>query len=490
MIKNFAAWSVLTIMLMLCAGVNNFGQPGSGQSEAGKGDKKKDTSKPATGKLPTTGGKQPPKTTPGKNNTPPITRRQPPKQTTSNPTAETKNDCAESEILIHCDAPECSVAVDGRAQGEANLNGELQVAVSPGKRSIAVSKNGYETAQLSVNVSCGELERIPVKLKSKPYNLQIKTNPANCDIFVNSDQPVSIGKSDEQGLFEFRVQSGTVYIQARKEGYLTDGLSVSPTMAGKEIALKLKPLPARIVLQTNVSDAFAQADDDEKKFDLSEPFSMEAGQRKLTVQALGHSPQVLELNLQPNRKIERAIRLERLPIAELLAQAEAFLNKESYRETIRLCDYVFESEPDNAPANRLMGTIYLLKKDYGKAETYLQKALAGDETIRLKIRRHANEKFELSTGHGAACDALLILNKTEIEYRGLSVTTENFKTPYSQIQILGLQIKKDVALYLSAKVTGAKNSKKDYNFYGRDKELSQNEKPYLEMIQKLIQKRK
>ncbi len=256
---------------------------------------------------------------------------------------------------------------------------------------------------------------------------------------------------------------------------------------GKEILLKLNPLPARVTLNTKAPDAFAQIDGDEKKYDLTEVIPLESGRRKLIIKALGYAPLALELDLKPNQKVEKTITLERLPIAELLNQAGQYVNNKSLTEALKLCQSVLEAEPANAAAKRLMGMIYLEKQDFTKAEPYLVDAVKGNETIELKIRRHFNEKFELTSGHDT-CAGLLLLGKNEIEYRSSTIKSEDFKVSYNQIQSNGIQLKKNTASYLSLKVADVKASKKEYNFYfyGKDKELTQEGKPYLEMIQRLI----
>ena len=102
----------------------------------------------------------------------------------------------------------------------------------------------------------------------------------------------------------------------------------------------------------------------------------------------------------------------------------------------------------------------------------------------LQVRRHAGEKFESTKGHDL-CEAKLILTKSELEFKSDRNPAENFKVPYDQVQIIGLQLKNRVALYLGTKVSVA-GKRRDYNFYSFDRELSQSGKPYLEMIQRLL----
>ncbi|MFN0141492.1 MAG: tetratricopeptide repeat protein [Pyrinomonadaceae bacterium] len=371
-------------------------------------------------------------------------------------------------------------------RGITDLNGELIVAVATGKRNVSVSKDGYETMQSSVNVTCAAPPPVSFKLKPKQFEIRVKANLPNCDIFIN-DPPEFIGRTDENGRFSFAGRSLTVFVQARKAGYLSDSKSVSSASPPKEVLLNLTPIPAQIRLNSDVANATAHSEGDEKIYPVAEPFLLEPGRRKLVVTALGYKPIVLDLDLQPSQKLEKTISLERLPVSDLLIQADQFLKKQSYQEAMQLCRYVLESEPGNPTANRLIGMIYLERKSYVEAEPYFMQALNGGETIVLEIRRHAGEKFELTSGHGLVCEGQLLFYNNHLEYRG-SAGAENFNASYSEIQIVGLQLKKNVASFLGLKFMNAKGSKKDYNFFSKENELSQEGRGYLEMIQRLIRR--
>lgn len=72
--------------------------------------------------------------------------------------------------------------------------------------------------------------------------------------------------------------------------------------------------------------------------------------------------------------------------------------------------------------------------------------------MELHVRRHSREDFDLLKGHDF-CEGFLYLGKSDVEYRGRQVTTENFKVPYTQVQIVGVQLKKSVAVYLGTKIS-------------------------------------
>jgi tetratricopeptide (TPR) repeat protein len=192
----------------------------------------------------------------------------------------------------------------------------------------------------------------------------------------------------------------------------------------------------------------------------------------------------LEFSVAPDESLKREVTLERLPLANLQSQATSLFASRAYDDVLKLCGYIFEIDRANPTANQLAGLTYLGRGDLGKAASFLEQALAGNQELRLNIRRHPGEKFELNKGHDA-CAAVLVIGKNGVEFQGLRSPVDNFKISFDQIQVIGVQLKSNVAPYLNTKVTiGGK--KRDFNFYSYDKELSSAGKPYLEMIQRLL----
>jgi hypothetical protein len=190
------------------------------------------------------------------------------------------------------------------------------------------------------------------------------------------------------------------------------------------------------------------------------------------------------LTAAPDETLKRAVTLERLPIAELVARAESAFRASAYEDVLTLCGYALEADPAAPAAHRLKGMVYLVRQDYARAEPHLASALAGGETIELHVRRHPRESFDPQKGHDA-CEGFLYLGKSDVEYRGRQSAGENFKVPYAQAQVVGVQLKKNVAVYLGTKISNG-GKKQDYNFYSFDRELTAAGRPYLEMIQRLL----
>lgn len=355
-----------------------------------------------------------------------------------------------------------------------------------GRYTVAVSKPGYEGNSLPVQLGCGEERSVELKLGIRPMTLRLRTTPPLCEILVDGQIK---GHSDAQGQFNLQVTDPALKIEARKEGYLsvTKGLQLEPGKSEPEIALSLSPIPALLTISANLDNAQVRVDQQTERRAINEEIALAPGLHQLTVEALGHKPVTLEINLPPGAKEKRNIKLDRLPLAELARQAEAAFKSRAYASVLKLCKYMFEADAGYAIAHRLAGLAHLAEQNYPAAEPHLARALSGGETISLPVRRHLKESFDPNRGHDA-CQAVLVLGKTEVEFRGLQVATEDFKVPYGQVQMLRLETRGrgDLALALSAKVTVAEGRRRDYSFFSPDKEISLAGKPYLEMLQRLL----
>jgi PEGA domain len=396
--------------------------------------------------------------------------------------------CEGAELLVRAGGIQgCVVMVDGRSRGLTNDKGELLVEGLPrGQRTVAISKQGYNPDSRQLPLACGASETVNLSLRIQPVRLRIRTSPPEAEVFVN-DPPVSVGRSDARGLFEYTATTPRLLVTARKQGYLDDNspVNVDPAAAQREIVLTLKAIPARLSLTANVAGARARVDGADAARPLNaEPISLPPGPHRVEVDALGYAPASLELTAAPDEVLKRAVTLERLPAAELVARAEAAFRADAYEDVLTLCGYALEADDSAPAAHRLEGMVYLVRQDYANAEPHLAAALAGGETIELHVRRHQRESFDQLKGHDA-CEGFLYLGKSDVEYRGRQVAGENFKVPYAQAQVVGLQLKKNVAVYLGTKISEG-GKKQDYNFYSFDRELTAAGRPYLEMIQRLM----
>lgn len=405
--------------------------------------------------------------------------------------------CEDADLVVVCGMPGCEITIEGRETTRAKFR-PLSKSITddlggytfqvPGNQwyKLNVSKAGYEPFPSETRrLDCDDQQEMKAALRAKPVTLRIRTRPAECDIYLEREQQPA-GKSDASGLFSYLLTKQTLLIEARKKGYLSDTKTVllAPELASREIVLSLEPISATLLLTSNVPNARVTIDNQKTSKSVQEKIPLGPGRHNISVEALGHTPVSFEVTVAPEEMVSRQITLERMPIASLRSQAATLFNSRAYDDVLKLAQFIIEADAANGGAHLLIGLVHIERANFAAAQSHLEKALSGGETVSLQVRRHGGEKFELSKGHDV-CDGKLLLSKTELEFRSDRNPADNFKVSYDQVQIAGIQLKNRVALYLGTKVTVA-GKRRDYNFYSFDRELSQSGKPYLEMIQRLL----
>ena len=397
--------------------------------------------------------------------------------------------CEAAEIIVSCGMPGCNVSLDGAVRGITDDTGQLRLSAAPNTiHSVSATKVNFGAANDKVTLKCGASKIVALTLKRITVTLKVKTNLPGCDIYLNNS-PNPVGTTDAQGNLSYQVIPANVLVEARKRGYLSDIKAANLSGAIGEVYLVLTPLPAALNISTNVEGAYARVDQARAvAISRTEKISVTPERHVITVEALGYAPEVFEINPAADEVVTRAVKLKPYTADALLKQAQARYDQRAFADVFTLCNYVFESNKNDPTAHRLVGMAYLSEQNYAVANRHLEQALAGNETIVLRIRRHAGENFELNRGH-ESCDGVLILNGREVEYRAAHDSGENFKVANDQIEALLPQLKKGVALYLPAKVTVSRGKKRDYNFFAFDKEITSANRPFLELLRLLLSRK-
>lgn len=394
--------------------------------------------------------------------------------------------CGEGEITVKCSAPGCAVFLNGSSRGTTDPTGELRFSAPSGTHTVVASKPYHEDASAQVRLGCGEPGVVELRPRAKTVRLRVRTSLPECEIYVNGSA-APVGRSDAQGVFDFNVIPSPLLVEARKKGYLskTQRANVSADGGVREVSLTLEPIKASLTVRANVEGARVSVDGAAETQPAAERVLLPPGRRRVTVTALGYAPSTFEVTPGPDDKLTQPVALERLPAAELMSHAERLYAQRAFRDVLTLCGYALEADGNNPTAHRLAGLTYLAEQDFARAGPHLEKALAGGETVRLQVRRHPRESFDLNKGHND-CEAVLLLRKSEVEFQGLRDASENYKVPYEGVEVTGIQLKKNAALYLGARVAVARGRKKEYNFYSFDNELSQAGRPFLNLLQLLL----
>jgi len=392
--------------------------------------------------------------------------------------------CKSSDLVVVCGMPGCQITLNNKDKYITDAAGGYVFQIDGNQTvNVKVTKAGYKGVEATRKLDCGDAQDVPAFLGANQVTLRIRTVPAECDIYIdNQKQPKG---SDAQGLFSYLLTKPNLLIEAKKPKYLPKSRSIQlrPELADGEIVLELEPLPATLKLSTSVPDAQITIDSQGPQ-SANATISLSPGTHSSSITALGYTPASLNFSLAPDETISREVKLDRLSLADLQSEAEKLLTTRAYDDVLKLSGYMLEIDHANGAAHRLAGFVYLARGDFANAGGQFDQALAGNEPIPLRIRRHPGEKFDLTKGHNV-CEAQVILRKSEIEFHGLRNASEDFRVAYDQMQLGAIQLKNSVAVYLATKVI-VNGKRHDYNFYNFDKELSQTGKPYLEMVQRLL----
>ena len=405
--------------------------------------------------------------------------------------------CEDGDLVVVCGMPGCEITIEGSASVRSKFR-QLGKSVTdalggynfqvPGNQfyKVNVSKAGYEPFSPETRkVDCDDQKEVKAALKARPVAVRIRTRPAESDIYLEREQQ-PIGKSDANGLFTYLLTKPTLLIEARKKGYLSDTKTVmlAPELASQEIVLSLEPISASLLLTSSVPNARVTVGGQKTSKSVQEKVLLAPGRHSIWVEALGYTPISFEITVTPEEVVTKPITLERMPVASLRSLATTLFGSRAYDDVLKLAQFMLDADPTNSGAHLLIGMVQIERAEFAAAQSHLDQALSGGEIVSLQVRRHAGEKFESNKGHDL-CEAKLIFTKSELEFKSDRNPAENFKVPYEEVQIVGLQLKNKIALYLGTKVSVA-GKRRDYNFFSFDRELSQSGKTYLEMIQRLL----
>lgn len=394
--------------------------------------------------------------------------------------------CGDADLTVVCGMPDCLITLNGKDSSVTDELGGITFQVAGNKYyKVRVTKPGYENFESEERgISCADEREVKVSLRAKPVTVRIRTKPGACDIYIDGKKQPS--GSNVEGVFSYTLTNPTMLVEARRKGYLsaTKNVFLAPELANRETLLELEPISATVTLSVNIEDASVTIDDQRPSKPAGERILLAPGLHTLSVDALGYVTEKIVLRVGPDEVVKRQVMLLRLPVPLLQEQAVGAIKDRRFADALKLCNYIFDVDPANPVAHGLEGQVYVERGDFNNALAHFALALSGGEVVTLKVRRHMGEKFDLSKGHDM-CEGRLILGRETVEFRGDRIATEDFKVSIGQIQVIGIQLRKSVASYLGTKVMiGGK--KRDFNFYSYDKELSQEGKAYLQMIQNLL----
>lgn len=207
-------------------------------------------------------------------------------------------------LVVTSEPTGATVWINDLPLGQTPLN--IKGLLPPGPVKVRFDQPYFETEDRAIVLVSGETSEVRALLRPAKARLVFEELPANTEIFVDRQR-------QNADLREFELIAGKKYrIEARHLDYqpLVFEELVFDRNEAKRISTPLIPKPARLKISTLPSNAQLTIDGREMG---QAPYSgsILPGSYDVTVTAEGYSPSILKLEVSPNSKITRIIRLSK-----------------------------------------------------------------------------------------------------------------------------------------------------------------------------------
>ncbi len=258
------------------------------------------------------------------------------------------------------------------------------------------------------------------------------------------------------------VQPGRHVIVARKEGH-ADATSVVEVAEGRAEVLELAmvPLPGSLTATASVpgvSLRIAGAGDHRLPVNGLE---LPAGSHRVTASREGFRTVVNDVEIRPGALTTLDLRLEPIPIDELLQSAAGRLAAGDYRQAAEAARAVVSMRPDAGAAHRLLGTALYERGAFAESIGPLSRALSlGEEIVLAAKHRHGGMGFR-----EGFCTGTIALGRNAITFTSRDDPDHGFTTtPGGITNLEATQSDGRNALRLNASVEDADRGRRRRNF--------------------------
>lgn len=204
-----------------------------------------------------------------------------------------------------------SITLDGRELGETPL--EEPVAVAPGAHVVMAELADHEGTRAEVTTAVGRTEHVDVRLEriERP-RLALAVRPSGASVFLDGEL---VGESPFGS--PFSMTPGEHAIEVTREGFRTVRRRVELAPGARErLAVRLQPLPARLVVRSSPTSSSLRVDGRLVQLDPHGALVVPAGRHRLVARAPGHAELTLELTLAPGERRALDLRLRRPGLLE------------------------------------------------------------------------------------------------------------------------------------------------------------------------------
>ncbi|MEN3038803.1 MAG: PEGA domain-containing protein, partial [Candidatus Kryptonium sp.] len=160
----------------------------------------------------------------------------------------------------------------------------------------------YASKPQEVNISAGDIKILTFDLAKIVFAVNIKTTPSDAKVYAN-------GKLIGMGSFTTEVQAGKVNFMVEREGYEILGREVVVDRDGLSFDFNLKPITARVKIETEPSEAVVLVGGN-KVGVTPVSFELPYGSYEIQLLKSGYKSQSLKIDVRKSEAINKKIKLE------------------------------------------------------------------------------------------------------------------------------------------------------------------------------------
>lgn len=206
--------------------------------------------------------------------------------------------------------------------------------------------------------------------------------------------------------------------------------------SNESVQMPLEALKGSLNITTDVEGATIVIEGFNPFQDKVVSLPINAGDYQITVSKKGYKRSSQSENIAPGQTKNIRIRLEKITVQELLAEAQQSYSSRNHQNVITLCEQALELEPNNARAHFFIGLSLYVLKDYKRSIDHLVPAISSGGVLRLPFGHRRRQLFHewLEFGELELTQTTLAFKAKDNKTAETSVTKPlDIKVDYSKI---------------------------------------------------------
>jgi hypothetical protein len=205
------------------------------------------------------------------------------------------------KLTIFSNVDGASVYVDGKVVGKISGN-KFILDLKPGKHLVELRKEKYASVSKEISISAGEIKEERFELSRSVFSVTVRVEPSDAKVYANK-------KLIGTGSFTTDIGAGKVNFYVEREGYESLAKEVIVDRDNLNLEFVLKPIIAKVRIETVPSEAIVFVDGDEVSV-TPVTLDLTYGTHEIQLIKSGYKEERLTIDIKGSEMITKTVRLE------------------------------------------------------------------------------------------------------------------------------------------------------------------------------------